>query len=140
MPGGGAKANGARARLSRLFKLSSSAAFFPVPVLLVDLSILSASPEHAVRPRGNALLLRGIVIVREEVVLVRGRKVNRALLEAREDIPRPVFDLEDIKEWGIGYTCTYLHTSFLSPSVDRRPEVLPNSLPPPEILPRRGAS
>ena len=71
--------------------------FFPVPLLPVDLSILSASPEHAVRPRGNALLLGGVVVVREEVVLVRGRKVNGALLEAFENIACPIFDLENVK-------------------------------------------
>ena len=77
-------------------KNPSSVSFsFPVAVLLVDLSVLAATPEHAVRPRGNALFLRGVVVVRKEVVLVRGREVDRALLEAGEDVARPIFDLED---------------------------------------------
>ena len=77
-------------------KNPSSVSFsFPVAVLLVDLSVLAATPEHAVRPRGNALFLRGVVVVREEVVLVRGREVDRTLLEAGEDVARPIFDLED---------------------------------------------
>ena len=51
-------------------------------------------PEHPVGPRGHPALFRGIVVVGEKVVLVRGRKVNRALGEALEHVARFMLDLK----------------------------------------------
>ena len=45
-------------------------------------------PEHAVRPGGRATLLAGVVILREQVVLVGGGEVQVSLDEPAEDLHR----------------------------------------------------
>lgn len=49
---------------------------------------LSAFPQHSIGPGGRAAFLAGVVVLREQVVFVGGRKIQLAFDEAPENLER----------------------------------------------------
>ena len=63
-------------------------------IKIVTGRIFGSSPENSVSPGRNSGLLRGVVVIGEEVVLVRRREGDLAFPEALENVASLLLELK----------------------------------------------